>query len=293
MVHMPSSLSVLLASPFAPQLKDPSSAKHVITAQQFALLAAAARLPAPASSPPLWVIDDGMGSTDGCRTAWVLHLYGFSQAAVVDGGWPAIVREFGERAVAGWSARPEAEAEMRASAAVAASVRTALAKAGGSDGGAQGVSVAAALKISADSRLIATLDEIAADLTAHFTAGQPRRLQILDVRTPGEFSGDDARGNARTGHIPGAVNIPHSDLFERLPSDGIVRMRRREELEALFKEAGLINDPERPVVSICQAGIRATVGWAALRSAGWTAAKVYDGSMGEWLNSGRDDALVE
>lgn len=289
---MPGSLSMLLASPFAPQLKDPSSAKHVVTAQQFALLAAAARLSGAAGSSPLWIIDDGNGSTDGCRIAWVMHLYGLTQAAVVDGGWPSIVREFGERAVAGWAARQEAEAEMRASTGVAAAVRSALATTGGADGGAQGAAVASALKIAPDHRVIATLDEIAADLTAHYQNGAARRLQILDVRTPGEFSGEDSRGNARTGHIPGAVNVPHSDLFER-GNDGLVRFRRAADLQAMFKEAGLVNDPTRPVVSICQAGIRATVGWAALRSAGWTAAKVYDGSMGEWLNSGRPDALVE
>ena len=37
--------------------------------------------------------------------------------------------------------------------------------------------------------------------------------QILDVRTPGEYAGEDIRA-VRGGHVPGTVNIPHEQNWQ-------------------------------------------------------------------------------
>jgi 3-mercaptopyruvate sulfurtransferase SseA len=46
-----------------------------------------------------------------------------------------------------------------------------------------------------------------------------RRLPRLDTRTRAEFTGEDARNRARSGHLPGARHLSHVDLLE----NGVIR----------------------------------------------------------------------
>ena len=50
-------------------------------------------------------------------------------------------------------------------------------------------------------------------------------VQILDVRTPGEFAGEDIRA-IRGGHIPGAVNIPYEQNW--IDPDTVAKLARRQ-----------------------------------------------------------------
>ena len=40
------------------------------------------------------------------------------------------------------------------------------------------------------------------------------RAHVLDTRTRAEFTGEDARNRARSGHLPGARHLSHVDLLE-------------------------------------------------------------------------------
>ena len=48
------------------------------------------------------------------------------------------------------------------------------------------------------------------------------RAHVFDTRTRAEFTGEDARNRARSGHLPGARHLSHVDLLE----NGVVRPAR-------------------------------------------------------------------
>lgn len=100
-------------------------------------------------------------------------------------------------------------------------------------------------------------------------------VQVFDARTPQEFAGEDARGNARTGHLPGARNISHTDLID---ANGI--LKPVEELRALFAAAGLKQG--EPIVTHCQGGGRAALAAAAAVQAGFGDVHAYYLSFGDW-----------
>ncbi|MCB9853328.1 MAG: sulfurtransferase [Phycisphaerales bacterium] len=105
------------------------------------------------------------------------------------------------------------------------------------------------------------------------------RVQILDTRTAGEYAGTDLRKNPRGGHIPKALNLPHKQLLD---ADG--RLKSREELARIFEEAGFCKD--RPVITHCQSGGRASLAALAAERAGYRHVLNYYESFGEWAADG-------
>jgi rhodanese-related sulfurtransferase len=75
-------------------------------------------------------------------------------------------------------------------------------------------------------------------------------LQLLDVRSPSEFAAD---------HIAGAVNVPITELAERIPT--------------------LSFDRSRPVVAICLSAHRSIPAVRLLTRAGFTDVRQLDGGM--------------
>lgn len=120
-----------------------------------------------------------------------------------------------------------------------------------------------------------------ATVQAHSKA---RDMQIADARAAGRFAGTDAepRPGLRSGHMPGAVNVPVSSLS----ANGVVKSP--EELRALFAAAGL--DLDRPIITSCGSGVTACALSMALQRAGAKSVAVYDGSWTEW--GGRPEAEV-
>jgi thiosulfate/3-mercaptopyruvate sulfurtransferase len=110
-------------------------------------------------------------------------------------------------------------------------------------------------------------------------------LQIADARPPGRFAGTEPepRAGMRSGHMPGARNVPASALSR----DG--RLLPRDELKAVFDRAGV--DLSRPVVTSCGSGVTAAVVTLALETLGHRDNRLYDGSWAEW--GGRSDTPVE
>jgi len=104
-------------------------------------------------------------------------------------------------------------------------------------------------------------------------AGMP----LLDARGVPRFEGSEAdpRPGVAPGHIPGALNLPFSALYNE---DGT--FKSREELRRLFEQASA--DPERPFVASCGSGVTAAALIFAAHLLGNDESRLYDGSWSEW-----------
>ena len=109
---------------------------------------------------------------------------------------------------------------------------------------------------------------------------------VLDARAAGRFDGSspEPRGGMRSGHIPGARNLPYTDLLA--PDQ---TMLPPEALRERFARAGA--DGARPVVTSCGTGVTACILTLGMTVAGLPPGAVYDGSWTEW--GGRADTQVE
>jgi len=107
------------------------------------------------------------------------------------------------------------------------------------------------------------------------------RAQVVDMRVAERFSGTapEPRPGIPSGHIPGSLNLPHTEL---LAPDGT--LLRNDALRQRLAAAGV--DPDRPVVASCGSGTSACALLLALATLGTTGHRLYDGSWTEWAGSG-------
>lgn len=126
--------------------------------------------------------------------------------------------------------------------------------------------------------LVRGFDEVSALVSAGGGA-------IVDARPRGRFDGaqPEPRAGLRSGHMPGARNVPFVDVL-----DADKRLRSRDELARIFADAGV--DMRQPLVCTCGSGVTATVLALALARLGKWDASIYDGSWAEW--GGRSDTSV-
>jgi thiosulfate/3-mercaptopyruvate sulfurtransferase len=122
-------------------------------------------------------------------------------------------------------------------------------------------------------------------------------VQILDVRTPREYAGEDIRA-IRGGHIPGAINIPFEQNWidpettaklarKQVADNSGMSLKTGEQLKALYSKL----DPDKEPIVYCQSGVRAAETATVLSQLGFKKVKVYDSS---WLGYGnRLDAPAE
>lgn len=101
--------------------------------------------------------------------------------------------------------------------------------------------------------------------------------EIIDARPPGRFRGEEPepRAGLKSGHMPGARNVPAGRLYN---GDGT--MKDAAALRAEFEAAGV--DLSRPVVTSCGSGITAASLFLALDRIGHEQHALYDGSWTEW-----------
>lgn len=109
---------------------------------------------------------------------------------------------------------------------------------------------------------------------------------LVDVRSPAEFNGEISappeyanEGAQRTGHIPGAANIPWAQAIKDDDT-----FKPVEELRALYEGKGVV--PDKSVITYCRIGERSSHTWFVLTYLlGYPTVTNYDGSWSEWGNS--------
>jgi len=101
---------------------------------------------------------------------------------------------------------------------------------------------------------------------------------IIDSRTNEEYNGWQFYGEARGGHIPGAVQIPYEWFYV---SDNNTVLNYAD-LNWLFESHGVTTDKE--VTSYCTAGIRSGFVYFALRLLGYQNCSNYANSFKEWAS---------
>jgi thiosulfate/3-mercaptopyruvate sulfurtransferase len=106
-------------------------------------------------------------------------------------------------------------------------------------------------------------------------AVEHHEAQILDARTPAEYTGKDLRKNPRGGHIPTALNLPHKQLL-----DAHNRLKSPEALAAIFQHAGFRRG--QPIITHCDGGGRASLAALAAARAGYGPVLNYYLSFGDW-----------
>jgi phage shock protein E len=94
---------------------------------------------------------------------------------------------------------------------------------------------------------------IAADKLIERLDKKDTELLVLDVRTPEEFA---------AGHVPGAVNIPHDQLPNRI--------------------AEITNAKHKDVVVYCRTGRRAAIAEETLAAQGFKSVMHLEGDMLKW-----------
>jgi thiosulfate/3-mercaptopyruvate sulfurtransferase len=101
---------------------------------------------------------------------------------------------------------------------------------------------------------------------------------VVDARAPAFYDGAQTGGamgvSHKTGHIPGASNVPFSAT---LTSD--LRLKPAAELQALFTAAGV--KPGDTVIAYCHIGQQATLAMFAAQTLGYQVL-LYDGSFEDW-----------
>jgi thiosulfate/3-mercaptopyruvate sulfurtransferase len=81
---------------------------------------------------------------------------------------------------------------------------------------------------------------------------------VVDVREPDEYAGATRYGEARGGHVEGAINLPWRDILAGAPV------------------------PDGPLVVYCTGGVRSAMVWLLLSARGHAGVRNYDGGWWEW-----------
>jgi thiosulfate/3-mercaptopyruvate sulfurtransferase len=190
------------------------------------------------------VFYDQKGLASAARGWWLMGLFGHDDAAVLDGGLPKWVNK--GRAI------QDGEPAVPAPTTFRVDYRASQLRGVG-------------------------------DMLRNFLTGAE---QVVDARTAGRFTGasPEIRAGMRSGHIPGSISLPYTDL---LHAD--FTFRPAGEIRGVFAAAGV--DGTRPVVTSCGSGVSACILTLGLRLADLPEGAVYDGSWTEW--GGRSDTPVE
>ena len=190
------------------------------------------------------IIYDNSPFLSAARAWWLFRLFGKQDVFVLDGGLPAYVTAGGEITHGEAEARPQGD-------------------------------------FTCDTPLATVM--LFDTLLAHITNKDD--IQIVDARPQGRFDGTVAepRAGLRSGHMPGALNVPVTELIDKTSG----KMRDLDNLRTLFEEAGF--DFSKPAITSCGSGVTAAGLTLALAELGKYDIALYDGSWSEW---GASDAPI-
>ena len=179
------------------------------------------------------VIYDAAGLFSAPRLWWMLRVFGFENAGILDGGLPA------------W------KIEGRALEAGPAKARTG--------------SFTAKLNPA-----------LVADLTKVRDALNARSHLVLDARSADRFFGraPEPRPGLACGHMPGAKNLPSTDLVAQ------GRLKEPAALKQALEALGVTG--QTPVITSCGSGVSAAIITLAMVRVGLPMGALYDGSWTEW-----------
>jgi thiosulfate/3-mercaptopyruvate sulfurtransferase len=110
------------------------------------------------------------------------------------------------------------------------------------------------------------------------SVGQRPGFRLVDGRAPVFYRGLEPTMNGKRGHIPGAINIPFSEIADAQ------LMIDRDRVSKLFEQAGI--KPTDTIVGYCHVGQQATAMLFAARLLGHEV-RLYDGSFQDWAVNNR------
>lgn len=191
------------------------------------------------------VVVDETVTAPVARAWWLLRHWGVEKAFVLDGGMKAWKAEVGESEI---------------------------------EKGETASPIAKEFKAKEDRSGLATRQDTLAAIRS-------KDVQILDVRSYGEFCGADILKNKRSGAIPGAVNLEWKQFVHAETG----KLKSDKEIQSLLKDVGI--DPSKPILTHCQSGGRASVAILALELIGAKQPRNYYAGWADW--NAAEDTPVE
>lgn len=134
-------------------------------------------------------------------------------------------------------------------------------------------------------------DDIYATTEEVMAAVESGEVQLVDARTPDFYRGEKKKDYVyAAGHIRGAKNLPHPEMFEKT-ADGALVFRTGEKALALLAKYGV--DPGKPSITYCNSGHLGSGAWFFMYEiVGNRNTQLYDGSMHAFTMSDAGKALV-